>query len=390
MNDKVNPIASSSLTANKLQAQMKEALKTDKALIAAQVASEQEFTEWVDNFAFTPTLMMRRFRELDEKLHKKEVKKEKSEEKEEATLEAVEKIDEVSRNYSSKNPELDERVLLALKESLRGDEDVDTMMEKLLKSYPDHYLADDALDFLLTTTAPNTAMGRKLNETKERLNELYSREIKAGRNISTESREFSQHGLGSPTALRDLYRNITGNPRSPADLFEELNQKFKFDDLTKAVKFIMHSLGSDFRSKGPSIPQPELQRLFSESRSMQAILGVYKFFHSRIPLMAGQFQKFELDLPPRLTYELLAKQFVKMISDRYPSADKILKIGVMLGIADEELAQIIIFTQYRDAIRGVSPRLFKSEKHRQEMLLALLDTLSELEDLLDEEEEEDE
>ena len=262
-------------------------------------------------------------------------------------------------------------------------------MDKVLKAYPDQYLADDALEFLVSTTPQNSTIGRKLYEARSELNNIYSREIKAGRNINEEAREFSAKGLGSPTALRDLYRDITGNPRSPTDLFEELNKQFNFEELGTVMKFILHSLGSDMKSRGPSIPRQELQRLFTGSRTMQAILGIYKFFQSRMSLIGGQFNKEELDLPPRLTYELLAKQFVKMIVERYPSADKILKLAVMLGISDEELAQIIIFTQYRDGIRAVSPRLFKSEKQRQDILLALLDTLSELEDMLDEDEEEE-
>jgi type III secretion protein W len=82
--------------------------------------------------------------------------------------------------------------------------------------------------------------------------------------------------------------------------------------------------------------------------------------------------------------------FVKLISEKYPSPEKILKFSSLLGIADEISAQVIIFTQYRDAMRGVSPRLFKSEKHRQDFLMVLIETISELDDLLDEEEEEEE
>jgi type III secretion protein W len=95
-------------------------------------------------------------------------------------------------------------------------------------------------------------------------------------------------------------------------------------------------------------------------------------------------------MPKNLSFELLAKMFVKLISEKYPSPEKILKFSSLLGIADEISAQVIIFTQYRDAMRGVSPRLFKSEKHRQDFLMVLIETISELDDLLDEEEEEEE
>ena len=387
MDDSVNPVPS--IGASKLQAQMKEAQKSTKVLVAEQVASQEEFTEWVDQFAFTPTLMMKKFKEVDEKL-KKDVKHEKTEAKQDdPEVQKIEDVDKTAEDFADRNPELDERALRMLKGSIDPEDDIDTIMNKVLKTYPDEYLADEALDFLVSTTPQTSTIGRKMYEARVQLNKLYKREITAGRNMTTEAREFSEKGLGSPTGLRDLYRDITGNPREPAELFEELTKQFNLDEMTIVIKFVLHSLGADMKAKGPSIPRPMLQQLLNGSRSMQSILGVYRFFDSRISLIVGQFNRDELDLPPRLTYDLLAKQFVKMIMERYPSSDKILKLGVMLGIADEELAQIIIFTQYRDAIRAVSPHLFKSEKHRQDMLLALLDTLSELEDMLDEEEEED-
>lgn len=49
-------------------------------------------------------------------------------------------------------------------------------------------------------------------------------------------------------------------------------------------------------------------------------------------------------------------------------------------IAGQPSAQIILYLQYRDAIRQVAPRLFRNEKHRQELLLSLIETLEELEE----------
>ena len=88
-----------------------------------------------------------------------------------------------------------------------------------------------------------------------------------------------------------------------------------------------------------------------------------------------------------MSFETLAKLFIKMIGERYPSPDKVLRFARLLGIDKDLLAQIIIFTQYRDAMRGVAPRLFQSEKHRQDMLMVLIETLSDLDDQVAEEEE---
>jgi type III secretion protein W len=54
------------------------------------------------------------------------------------------------------------------------------------------------------------------------------------------------------------------------------------------------------------------------------------------------------------------------------------------------IAKIIVFTQMRDALRETSPKLFKSEQHRQDVLMTFLEALSSLEDELEEEEDEEE
>ena len=156
------------------------------------------------------------------------------------------------------------------------------------------------------------------------------------------------------------------------------------------IDFILHSLGADMKSKGPSISRQELQRLFGEARNMQAILGVFRFFFSRMKLLKGQFSRSGLSLPGRINFESLAKLLMELLKERYPSSNKILQLAYTLGISEEVAAQIIIFTQYRDAMRHISPKLFKSERHRQELLLTLIETLSDLEDELDEEDGKDE
>ena len=109
------------------------------------------------------------------------------------------------------------------------------------------------------------------SQAKEFLNASFKREIVAGRNINLQAQTFSKEGLGSPTALRDMYRDITGNPRTPHTLFDELTAKFSYDSMRMVIRFLLHSLGADLKSKGPSITRPELMRLMEETQILQAI-----------------------------------------------------------------------------------------------------------------------
>ncbi|MBM3201379.1 MAG: YopN family type III secretion system gatekeeper subunit [Chlamydiae bacterium] len=349
-------------------------------------SSEAELQQWCELAAFNPLAIARRFETIDRRIRRPDVEKS-SQESDDEVIEFIEAVEKVAEDFTQKNPELKTRVLTNLL-SLFGENDTpESILSKVLATYPDQYLADEALNYLVQVTHPNSKLGIHFRRAKELLFEKYNREIIAGRNINQEAQAFAKQGLGTPTNLRDLYRDVTGNPREAVNLFDELNNLFSYEKLKTAIKFILHAIGADLKSKGTSIDRNELQRLFSEARNMQAIIGIYRFFQLRMEMIAKLFSKEHLTLPQRLNFELLAKQFVVLLQEKYPSPERVLKLAQSLGISAEVAAQVIIFTQYRDAIRGVSPRLFKSTKHRQDLLMILIETISELDDLLEEEEE---
>ncbi len=353
-----------------------------------QEVNAEPVQEGVDA-AFNPINMARRFETLESRI-KKKGKEEEADKTEQSDTEivAIDKLEAVSEEFERKNPELHAKSLLLLRSRISSSDSADDILRKVLETYPDPSLADDALDFLFATS--DGALAEKIVEVKEKFNENYGREIRAGKNIATHARAFSKEGLGSPTGLRDLYRDITGNPRDPTTLFNELTSQYSFEKMKTVIAFILHSLGGDLKSKGPSIDRGELHRLMTEARTLQAILGVYRFFRSRMALIFSAFEREGLTPNNRITFEMLSKLFVKLLAERYPSSDKIIQMGMQLGLSDEIIAEVIIFTQMRDAVRQVAPRLFRSEQHRFDILNTYIETLEELEDKLDEEDEEDE
>lgn len=352
-----------------------------------QESKAEDFQEWSDTL--NPLAIARNFKPLEARVRRsaREEESEKADKKDSEVVE-IEKLERVSEQFEQKNPELHAKNLLLLRARINKNDTPDEILKKVLEAYPDHSLADEALDFLQATTTGDLA--EKIRACKERFNEVYGREIRAGRNINVQAREFSQAGLGTPTGLRDLYREITGNPRDPATLFNELTTQYPFEKMKTVIAFILHSLGSDLKAKGPSIPRGELHRLMTEARSLQAILGVYRFFKSRMKLIYSAFDREGLALTSRVTFELLAKLFVKFLLERYPSAEKVLQLGIQMGLADEMIAEVIIFTQMRDAVRQVAPKLYRNDQHRQDVLMTFLEALEDLEDKMEEEEEEEE
>jgi len=356
---------------------------------AMQVESEQDLEQYFELNAFNPMQRARNFRELDElksKLQTAEGKE--AEEVEEIKILEPEQVDEAASRFQKNNFELNAKTLLILRTRISAQDTPEDVLTKVLSVYQDPSLADEALDFLIETSDAQTAAVVKI--AKQQLNGAFERQIKAGRNMGVHSRAFSEAGLGSPTSLRDMYRDITGTPRDPLILFNELTEKFRYDKLKSVLHFLLHSLGSDLKAKGSSIPRGELKRLIDETRSLQGILGVFRFFQSRMKLMQRQFASYGLILPPRLDFETLAKLFIRMLAERYVNSEKIMQMAKLLGIEEEVAAQIVVYTQMRDGIRNVAPKYFRDPRHREEQLRAYIEAIDKLEDQLEEEEEKEE
>lgn len=352
--------------------------------LAKAVISEGNLQDLCEMSLFNPMLQAQRFRDL-EKL-KTSQQKEAIEQPEEEKIESVESVDDTAARFQRNNPEMQSKTLAILRSLITEKDTPEEALAKIFSVYPDPALADEALDFLIETATSETL--EILKTAKEILNRDYERQVKAGRNIGAQAREFAKEGLGSPTSLRDMYRDVTGNRREPLKLFDELTEKYPYGKLKSVITFLLHSLGSDLKSKGPSIDRGELIRLIEETRSLQGILGIFRFFQSRASLMERQFLSYGFQRPPQVNFETLSRLFIKMLAERYINPEKIIQTAKLLGISEEVAAQIIVYSQMHDAIRQVSPRYYRNPQHKNELTKAFVDTLEQLEEKKEEEEEE--
>jgi type III secretion protein W len=352
---------------------------------AQQVASSARFTENVER-GFNPgaaereQARMGRFQTLENRR--------KPPETESKITKVSEKSEEdLANSYNKRNPELPADRLRQLRDGLRQSQTAEEVLADVNEFFSDPTLADEALEYLEKTTT-GTLQG-SIRRAREIHNELNGREIIAGRNVDAVAKAYYKKGVGdNPTELRNLYRDITGNPRDHNTLFTELANEFPFDQLKLVVAFLLKGMAYDLKSKGPSIQHAELMRLMTETRNLQSILWVYMFFKGRMGLLRKLFEQYGLPYSEQLSFEALAKEFIKLVEERYPSAMKLLKQAEKLGLT-EDLEKIIVLMQYRDAIRGLSPRVYKSLRHRQDLLLVILETLEELEERTGKEEDQD-
>lgn len=365
-----------------LEAMKEVGMENQQELRAEQLESQAALKNTMEE-AINPFAAKFATKQKDIKSHKARIQKMMKGGETGRRLFPVEQIKDSANQFQRRNPELLANVLVILRERIKPGDTKEDILRTLAEFYPDVSLGDEVLEFLLATT--DGELAETVKEAKAEFEQLHAREIAAGRNIGTQARQAAEKGLGTATSLRDMYREVTGNPRDSTTLFEELSSKYEFKDLKKVVDFLLHSLGADMKSKGPSIPRGMLHRLFTETRSLQAILGVYRFFRNRMRLVNKMFKQEGIEVPSQLTFESISKEFMGLAAERYPSSAKVLQTALKLGIEKWIAAKIIVFSQLRDGIREVAmSQIYKTIQHRDELYMAILEALEDLEDQLEE------
>jgi type III secretion protein W len=350
--------------------EMQEAISEDEIVVveSEDFAADADFSGMIR--------IMGQFKELD-KL-KETPKKGGAEEKKSFTTKDINEM--AARYMRNSENELKDTTLLALRSSITDDDEPEEIIAKVFRIYPDHALADDALDFLEKTTEL-----KAVKVARDRFAEEFKTAITAGKNISVEARKFSKEGLGSPTGLRDLYRDILINPREPIKLFEELTDQFRYEKLKTAINFLLHALGADLKAERASIDRVVLSRLLEETRSLQGILGVFRFFQSSMGLIQKRFASYNLVYPSRITFELLGRVFIKILAERYMNGDKVIQVFQPLGLAEEAAAKYIICTQFGRALGQVAPKYYRSKQHKDELHKSIFDAIDKIEEEMEEE-----
>lgn len=95
-------------------------------------------------------------------------------------------------------------------------------------------------------------------------------------------------------------------------------------------------------------------------------------------------------LRSQLNFEVLAELFFDISEERYPSAEKIKQLvsRLVTPLTKDPLegvyVQIAVLNMMRDMVKEVSPRLYRSLQHRDDLFMAIIEALEDLEDALDE------
>jgi predicted transcriptional regulator len=254
--------------------------------------------------------------------------------------------------------------------------------------YPEPTIGEYVLKALAkaTTGKPKEIVDEALKTHSER----FSREIKAQASI-LESLEQAKAGKAeTPKVLEKVYRDFIEKPLAANQMLSELLEKYGPKDSRKITAYLLHSLGSDLKAHGAAIEPGRLSSLVTEIRGLQSVIGVLQFFKARVKLIDFLLKRENLPLPPNLKFEELAKTFVALAQERYPSPEKVTQSIAKFGAAMEILSKIIIISQMRDGTREVSLKLFRRDENRDDsienrdkLFHAIIEALDGLEDELD-------
>lgn len=88
--------------------------------------------------------------------------------------------------------------------------------------------------------------------------------------------------------------------------------------------------------------------------------------------------------PQHLTYEMVVRSFLALTEEHYPTPDKVLQLVEKMGLQSVK-GKIIVLNMLRNTVKQVSPtRLYRSIQHRDDIYMAIIEALEELEDELEE------
>jgi type III secretion protein W len=297
----------------------------------------------------------------------------------------IEEIQEVANYLENKGEAIQQRSLKALKDQITKFDTEEEIIQKVLENFSDPINAEAAIEYLLRVVPDE--LKQKVYNAQQIFRKRFEKKLKAAKNIMQESLEFEKEGLGDAKELRDFYSDLTSDSKPALEMFEELLKKFTYDKMKLAINFWLHALGADLNKKGSSIQKGELHKMIQEAKSFQAILGVYRFFAAKQRELIITLARLNQNATEEMNYQNLAKLFVRFLQEKYPSPEKVLFYKHDLKIESQLRAQEAVFNIMCSAIKNVSPKLYRNQKHQEEVLSCFLTALEAIDEVLEEEEE---
>ena len=279
------------------------------------------------------------------------------------------------------NTEFAARMARKLRQALHGGNPMDA--RELLKELgrgstdPSHQFA--MLDILEQSLGGDETQLRALvKQARQQLEQAKGPEIRAGINLAEEINSRASTP-GEMQNLRDMYRSEVVGFSTPQECFRSLLAARGAGGLADAISFLIAGCGKDLSSMFPSMEKEALSRILTDLQCVQVLNTVM----DKLGLLAGRMTK-QFAEHCLLTGEQMTGRVLDFTEQSFVPTGAIAAFIGECGVR-KLLAQMDFARELTRLFRQLSPRLFRKESDRQQLVDATQEHLDEL--IMREEEE---
>ncbi|CRI35688.1 Type III secretion regulator YopN/LcrE/InvE/MxiC [Chlamydia pneumoniae] len=344
------------------------AAKADAAeVVASQEGSEMNMIQQSQDL--TNPAAATRTKKKEEKFQTLESRKKgeagKAEKKSESTEEKPDT--DLADKYASGNSEISGQELRGLRDAIGDDASPEDILALVQEKIKDPALQSTALDYLVQTTPPSQGkLKEALIQARNTHTEQFGRTAIGAKNILFASQEYADQLNVSPSGLRSLYLEVTGDTHTCDQLLSMLQDRYTYQDMAIVSSFLMKGMATELKRQGPYVPSAQLQVLMTETRNLQAVLTSYDYFESRVPILLDSLKAEGIQTPSDLNFVKIAESYHKIINDKFPTASKVER-EVRNLIGDDVDSVTGVLNLFFSALRQTSSRLFSSADKRQQL-----------------------
>lgn len=235
---------------------------------------------------------------------------------------------------------------------------------------PSHQYA--LLDLLEQSLGGDEADLRTLiQQSRRQLENAKGPEIRAGINLAQEINSRATTP-GEMQNLREMYRSEVVGFTTPQDCFRSLLAARGPGGLADAIAFLIAGCGKDLKSAMPSLGEEMLSRILTDLQCVQVLSTVMDKLSLLSGRMAKQFGEF-----CTLNGEQMTGRVLDFTEQSFVSSGMIAAFIGECGVR-KLLAQLDFATELTKLFRQLSPRLFRKESDRSQLIDSTQEHLDEL------------
>lgn len=289
----MNMETSGSIAQNQMEGIFAAGAEKAKELFAEQAESKADAATELATFPLPSRQLTNKQKDLKES--RPVMRSQKSEAAQKKAEASKETTRDQARKFQEGHPEHSERSLSDLRDSLDPDDGYDDILAKVKSFYGNRTASemDDALEFLLISTQGENLekLHVLIQNVKDDFTKENGTEISKRREVTKLAREAADKGHGSAQNLNTLFNNMVAEQADATTLAKQLRKEYKYNQIVELFRFIDTSIGNDLTKA--NIEHSYLGALCNQSRTIGAVLNIYKGFHQSMSLVQSEYERYE-------------------------------------------------------------------------------------------------